>query len=404
MAIFKYRAKKGPADVVQGNIEAETSDEAVDKLSQMGYHPLSVSKGSLPDKEDKRAVVIRGKVKSGDVTVFTRQLASLLKSGVSILSALNIISDQSENQILTDILRRVHNAIKEGSTFSSVLGEYPKVFSSLYVAMVRTGESSGSLPESLYRIADHRAKQEEMFSRFRMALAYPVLMALVGLGTVIFMLTFVMPRLMGIFANMGQDLPVPTKILIYISGGLRDSWFWIVLILSLVFLILMRTLRTDAGRLSVSAFKLHLPVFGIFMLKAELARFCRTLELLLKNGVPILKAMNIAIPVLENDIIKNKLKEGSKDLEQGGSLGKSLKGASLFPVFMSNLIVVGEESGRLEEALSEVAASYERDTDEAIRIMSSLLEPVMILVMGLIVGFIVVAMLLPIFEINVMTR
>jgi len=229
-------------------------------------------------------------------------------------------------------------------------------------------------------------------------------MAIVGLATVVFMLTFVMPRLMRIFVNLGEKLPLPTRILISISQGLRQWWFWIILILAIIILLIRRQAKTKMGKLSLSIFKLHLPILGNFILKAELSRFSRTLELLIKNGIPILKAIDIAIPVLDNEVIKNQLRQSYKQLEQGGSFGRSLKNSKVFPLFMSNLITVGEESGKLDEALAEVASSYERDTDEAMRIMTSLLEPLMILGMGLIVGFIVVAMLLPIFEINVMAR
>jgi type II secretory pathway component PulF len=233
-----------------------------------------------------------------------------------------------------------------------------------------------------------------------MALAYPILMGIVGVATIVFMLTFVMPRLMQIFINMGQELPLPTRILISISQGLRQWWFWIVLALTIAITVISRQLKTRAGKLSLSLFKLRLPIFGNLTLKAELSRFSRTLELLVKSGIPILKAIDISIPVLDNEIIKNQLRQSYKELEQGASFGRSLKNSKLFPLFMTNLIIVGEESGKLDEALAEVANSYEKDTDEAIRTMASLMEPLMILAMGLVVGFIVIAMLLPIFEIN----
>jgi general secretion pathway protein F len=270
--------------------------------------------------------------------------------------------------------------------------------------MIRAGEDSGALPEVLLKIAGYRRKQEEMISRFRTAMAYPVLMACVGLGTVVFMLTFVLPRLMNLYNDMGQSLPLPTKILIRISGGLQSRWLGILFILAFIVLILQRYLQTKSGRVSLSILKLHIPVAGSLMLKAELARFSRTLELLLRSGIPILRAIHITLPVLGNEVIREQLAKSYKELEQGGSLGRSLKNSRAFPPFMTNLITVGEESGRLDDALTELADSYEQDTEEAIRIMSSLFEPLMILVMGLVVGFIVVAMLLPIFEINVMVR
>jgi general secretion pathway protein F len=403
--IYTYRAKKGPNQILEGSIEARSEKEAIEKLDQMGYLPLSIEEKTADTRRRPSfSQLFFGRVKSADITIFSRQLASLLKAGVPILKALNIISEQSESLKLKGLLEKIHNGIKDGASFSSVLAGHQHIFSSLYVAMIRAGEDSGGLSEVLFRLADYRRKQEELVSRFRMAMAYPILMAIVGLGTIIFMLTFVMPRIMRIFVDMGQQLPVPTQVLIAISKGLSTSWYWILVVLVIVVVLFRRQSETALGRLSLSIVKLHLPLFGDLILKSELSRFARTLELLVKNGIPILKAINIAIPVLGNEAIKNELKKGYKELEQGNSFGRSLKNVKLFPVFMSNLIIVGEESGRLDEALAEIASAYEHDTQEKIQVMSSLLEPAMILVLGLIVGFIVMAMLLPIFEINVMVR
>jgi general secretion pathway protein F len=402
--IYKYRAKNGPQDIVEGNIEANSQREAVEKISALGYLPVQVEESAQArgGVAKSSAAKNRFRIRSSEITVFSRQLASLLKSGVPILASINIIAEQSEDKELKAMLGDIHNNIKEGSRFSSSLAENPNVFSPLFIAMIRAGEDSGSLPESLLRVSAYRAKQEEMLSRFRMAMAYPILMALVGLGTVIFMLTFVMPRLMKIFLSMGQDLPLPTKILISLSGYLRQGWIWVVL--ALVILVIRQQSNKSAGRRFLSVITLHIPIFGSFILKTELSRFSRTLELLIKSGIPILKAIDIATPVIGNEVIKKQLQISYKELEQGASFGRSLKNSGLFPLFMSNLIIVGEESGRLNDALSEVADSYERETDEAIRVLSSLLEPLMILGMGLVVGFIVVAMLLPVFQINVMAK
>jgi general secretion pathway protein F len=401
--IYEYRAKEGPNEARKGTIEAGSEKEAIEKISQMGLIPIYVSEyiASTQPKavsQGKR----KGKVRSREITIFSRQLASLIKSGVPILDGLNIISEQSENQYFKEVLKDIYKSIKDGATLSSSLGEYPEVFSYLYIAMIRVGEDSGALPQVLLSIAEYRAKQEEMLSRIRMAMAYPVLMAIVGTATVVFMLTFVIPRLSRIFVNMGQDLPMPTRILISISGVLRQWWIWAILFL--VISIIRRQARKKSAKLSLSILKLRLPVFGKLVLKAELSRFTRTLGLLIKNGIPILRGLDIAIGVIDNEIIKNQLRQSIKELEQGGSLGRSLKQSKIFPAFLTSLISVGEESGKLEEALNEVSAAYERDTDESIRTMASLLEPLMILLMGLIVGFVVIAMMLPVFEINVMAR
>jgi type II secretory pathway component PulF len=407
MAIYKYRAKKDPQNMTEGKVEANSEKEAIEKINFLGLIPVQIEQESQGQQQSggvSFAPNQRVKLRGREITVFSRQLASLLKSGVPILKSLNIIAEQSDSPVLKSTLGNIYKEVEAGMPFSSVLSQYPRVFSSLYIAMIRAGENSGALPEVLLKITDYRAKEEDMLSRFRMAMAYPILMACVGLGTIIFMLTFVMPRLTSLYSDMGQALPVPTKILIFASKGLQSSWALILFVLFLVGIIVKRYSLTKAGRASFSLLALHIPIFGTLSLKAELARFSRTLELLLRSGISILRALNIAIPILGNEIIKEKLSNSYKELEQGGSLGRSLKNAKIIPLFMSNLITVGEESGKLDQALTELAASYERDTDEAIRMMSSLLEPVMILGMGLIVGFIVVAMMLPIFEINTMVR
>lgn len=405
MTVYKYRAKTGPEKVVDGVIDAQSEREAVEKLSQMGHIPISIERKTAAE-QDRETVASRSsvKIKSREITVFSRQLASLLKSGVPILSAINIIYEQSENPHLKEILGQIHTEVKEGAVFSQVLSRFPRSFSPLFVAMARTGEDSGNLPEALIRIADYRSKQDEMLSRFRMALAYPLLMAIVGLATVIFMFTFVIPRLMRVYTQLGQNLPLPTRILIATSDVIRQWWLWIVLALIAFTLVIRWHIKTDRGKRFVSRLKLRLPIFGNLVLKTELARFSRTLGLLIKSSLPILNAIDISIPVLESELIKNLLEKGRKELQEGGSFGRYLKKARLIPPFMSNLIIVGEESGNLDESLNEIAGIYERDTDEAIKIFSTLLEPIMILVMGLVVGFIVIAVLLPIFDINVMAR
>ncbi|KPK98741.1 MAG: hypothetical protein AMJ95_02520 [Omnitrophica WOR_2 bacterium SM23_72] len=402
MSLYRYKAKKGPQEVIEGQLEAVSEKEAVEKINALGLVPLrveeEVSSNVLVTSKGKSF----GKVKTRQITVFSRQLAQLIRSGVPILRAIHIIMEQSESRTLKAILGDIHDNLKEGSTFSSCLSAHPNCFPPIYIAMIRAGEDTGGLPEALLRITDYRMKQEEFISRLRMALAYPFLMAIVGVATIVFMLTFVIPRLTKIFFSMGQALPLPTQILISISSAMRQPWMWLAF--SAIVLIFIRQSKTEAGKVVLSRLKIHLPLLGNIILKANLSRFCRTLELLIKSGIPILKAIDIAVAVINNEIVKEKLKMSHKELEQGGSFGKSLKASSLLPSFMTNLVIVGEESGKLAEALCEVADTYERETDEAVRIMTNLLEPLMILIMGLIVAFIVIAMLLPIFEINLMAR
>ncbi|MBN3039087.1 MAG: type II secretion system F family protein [Candidatus Omnitrophica bacterium] len=406
MPHYKYRAKKGPDDISEGFIEAASEREAIEKINQMGLAPLGIEQAAIEKTQKKRPSrsFVSGRIKSHDITIFSRQLSSFMKSGIPILRSLSILSEQSSNTRLKSMFEDIRQDVKDGQPLSQALSRFPKIFNALYIAMVRTGEESGTLAEVFARMADYRQKQEDVISKVRMALLYPILMAFVALGTIVFMLIFVLPRLTRIFSTLGEDLPTATQILITISSGMRTWWYWIVLAIVLLFLVFWRQSKTKAGARTLSTLKLRLPILGNLSLKSELSTFSRTLELLIKNGIPVLKAIEITVPTINNEIIRQEVRRSCKDLEQGASFGKSLKSSKVFPAFMVNLLIIGEESGRLEEALSEIVASYEKETEEAVQVMTTLLEPLVILFMGVVVGFIVIAMLLPVFQINVMVR
>lgn len=426
MPVYDYKAKKGPTEIVSGRIEAATADEAVDRLSREGLVPVRVEEAKAgkeapkpaakPAKTEERGGIASAPapkagtirlfngVRSSDITLFGRQLATLLKSGVPILRAIWIISEQSEKPALRAMLDDAQDKIRNGKTLSSVLESYPKYFSPLYIAMVKTGEDSGALETALRRVSEYRQKQEEILSHVRTALAYPILMAVTGAGTIAFMLTFVIPKLSGIFSSLGGHLPLPTRILMSVSGLFREPVFWAAAGTALfAAVVALKAFPKQMAELW-SRLSLKLPFLKGFILKAELARFSRTLELLIQCGLPILRAIEIATPVLGNSVLRARFAQARKDLTGGGSLGKSLRECGVFPLFMTNLVSVAEESGRLDEAMGEIAHFYEHETEEAVKVMTSLLEPLMILVMGLIVGFIVIAMMLPMFEMNMMVR
>lgn len=423
MPQFSYRAKQGPDKVVDGTVEAATLDEAIEKLDGMGLLPVRMDElkaGETAAKEPKRETAkaaaadgtpaapaaskplrLRlGGAKSSDITIFGRQLATLIKSGVPILRALYIISDQTESAQLKKMLEHAQEEIRNGSTLSAVLAQYPRYFPPIYIAMVRAGEDSGTLETALMRVSEYRQRQEEILSKVRTAMAYPILMALTGVGTVAFMLTFVIPRMTALFTSMGGNLPLPTRILMVVSAVFQKKIFWAAAAAIIAASVLVLRARAAQAKRLWSAVSLRLPVVKGFVMKSELARFSRTLELLIKSGVSILRAIEITAPVLENTVLREQFSRSYEDVSGGGSLGKSIRESKIFPLFVTNLISVGEESGKLEESLGEIANFYEKETDEAIKIMTSLLEPIMILVMGLVVGFIVIAMMLPMFELS----
>lgn len=403
MPLFQYKAKKG-TETVTGRIEARNQTEAVEMINKQGLVPVTVEEWRRNFAGGPSVRLVSRRVTGGDLFVFSRQLANLIKAGIPLLRAIDIVREQTQHDNFRDIVTSIHQKIKDGESFSESLSQYPKVFSSLYVAMIHAGEEGGNLKEMLLRLSDYQKRQQELLSKVRNALAYPILMGIVGIATVFFILTFVMPRITDLFTNTGEQLPIPTQIVMSISSFLQAGW-WGVLIAVLIFIIILnRWSKTGQGRTVFGNLILRMPLFGQLVLKTELTRFARTLELLLNSGIPLQRSLNVAVPILGNERIKKDLSVCQRDLEVGSTLGNSLRQSSLIPAMMANLISIGEESGSLEESLCDIADGYEQETNELIKTMTSLLEPVMILLVGLVVGFIVISMLLPIFQMDILAR
>jgi general secretion pathway protein F len=415
MPIFIYKAKKGPQEIIEGAVEAESKEAAVSKIEQMGYVPirLSLKEESLKAAVGKIADVKDAcpgqagwfdRVSAHDLNVFTEQLATLVKSKVPLFEAINILVSQTESIKFKQIVTSISSDLKDGRTLSEALSKYPQVFPLLYVNMVRSGESGGVLDETLTRLAKFREEQEEIKANISSALAYPIFIIIVGLLTVIILLTFGIPRLVSMFSEAKQSLPLPTRILISISNAIRNFWYWGVMLIALLISMSRQKQVSKKKKIILDKMKLRLPLLGNFSKKAMLAEFTRTFALLLANGVPVLEAIQISIPTINNEVFKLELESVHGDLIVGTPLSQSMKKSSWFPPFLTNMIAVGERGGNLQEVLLEVAVFYEREVRKINKIMTSLLEPAIILVMGLIVGFIVMAMLMPIFEINMGIR
>lgn len=403
MPLYSYKAKKGPKDLVEGTIEAESPQEIVTKLSQQGLFPVHIELvGEIKDKKTITVSSWFSKISVRDLNVFTYQLSSLIKSGLPLLSALYIITEQTDNKYLKNIIADIAQNVKRGDMLSTAMGRYPKVFPLLYTAMIKSGEDSGALDIILRRLAEHREKVEEIKSRIRSALAYPIFVIFVGLASIVFLMIQVIPQISGVFKTINVPLPLPTRILMATSNTI--SGYWYLFVGGIIVLLLMTRGITFIEKKALDRLKLSLPFIGKFIRKNESANLASSLSLLISNGIPILGALEIVIPTLSNEVIKDALKKITNDIKLGGSMSKGLQNSPYFFPFMNNMIRVGEEGGRLDEVLTEVASFYEREISENIKVALSLLEPALILIMGLVVGFIVLSMLLPIFEINVMAQ
>lgn len=400
MSRYKYKAKRGPKGVEEGVIEAESNQAAILKLGEMGLYPLSIEEET---GRIKRRITAK-RVSSRDLALFTREFANLLESGLTPLRALTLLTTQTENKALQGIIPFIHEDIKEGKSLAEAFSNYPRIFNNLYVSMVNSGEVSGALEEVLKRLADFSEAEDEIRAKVKAALSYPVLMAGVGIITIFVLLTFVIPKIVSLFSEMGQALPLPTLILIAISNFFVSCWWGILAFFLISFFIFRRWGTTAEGKLVKDTFKLKIPLFGRLLLKTEIARFSRTMATLLRNGVSILKSLEVVRNTINNEVISREINNARTAVAAGKSISQTFAKEKVFPVFVSNLLTVGEEGGALENAFYRISEVYEREVDRHIKVVTSMLEPIIILIMGSIVGFIVISLLLPIFEINLLVR
>jgi len=413
MPTFIYQAKRTPTETVSGEMDAASPESAVHRLIDAGLSPVSVELKPPPTPhpsagatalQARRAAAAEGvsrRLRSRDIDRFTRQLASLIKSNVPILRALSLIADQPGSPEMKEVVADLARQVSQGRQLSEALARYPRGFDPLYISLVIAGERGGALDEALLRLAEHREKELETRRRVQAALAYPAFVTVVGLGTVFAVLTLFLPRVIGLFENMKQELPLPTRALIGMTRFLRGNWYLIVLVLAVLVWVLSRHRPGSRLKALLDMAKLHIPLVRNLVAHAEIARFCRTLGLLIRNGISVHEGLTLATGTVDNAALQARIEQvGAEIVNKGATLSASLLRAGVFPVFAVNMIMVGEESGQLEGALLEVARVYDTEVEQALRVMLSLLEPVLILVIGGMVAFIVFAMLLPIFNIG----
>ena len=405
MPRFFYLAKKSPTETLKGVIVAETRAAAFQKLSAMGCFPVSVEEETGGGTANwKTALSFGGSVGLKDLTDFTRQLADLLEGGLTIARALEILQGQTVHKKLKATIGDVRECCVGGNPFSSALARHPAVFSDLYVNIVRSGETVGALETVLRKLSTYNEKQLEIRTKVGSALAYPAMMALVGVGTIAVLMTFVIPKMVSMFEELGQALPLPTQLLLWTSRLFSHYWWLLALLIVALGSAFKNYHRTEAGREVCDRLLLELPIVGTLMRKADMARFSRTLATLLQNGVPMLEALRITADTLSNTALSKELARSYDSVKEGASLSQGLSGCPWVPVAAISIIEVGEESGSVEKSLLKLSENYEREVDEVIKVAMSVLEPALILGFGLIVGFIVIAMILPIFEIDFLVR
>jgi general secretion pathway protein F len=407
MPQFAYKAKKDDGSVVTGTLQAESERSALDSLGRMGVFPLQIESREEDKATARNASAPRQvsrNIKSADISLFTRQLSDLMRAGIPLNRALNTLATQTTNLTLAEMIRNIEKQVSDGATLHEALAKFPKVFSGLYLSMVRAGEMGGFLEDVLHRLALFIEKDQELRSRISSAMAYPILLIVIGTGAIAFLMVFFIPRFSEIFKKMGDNLPWPTQIVMGISYFMRD--YWMFAFMGLVALVFgwKRMMALGAGRRIVDRFRIKIPLFGDIVKKNAVSRFARTLGTLLKSGVAILSALDISKAAMANAVLMEDIDEASAGVKQGKGLAEILRQSRYFPVMVTDMIAVGEESGNLDEVLVNIADSYDIQVERAVRVFVALFEPALLLVMATLVGFIVIAMLLPVFTLSTMIK
>ncbi len=406
MPVFEYTALDLKGKTVSGIVDAESSSAARQKLRTSKIYPVSIKeadKASAAKRETPRfskEIHWFARVKASDVAMLTRQLATLVGAGFPLVSAVDTLIPQTRSPAFKKSLAHIKDSVVEGNTFAGSLALYPGIFSPLYINMVSAGESSGTLEIVLDRLADLTEKQQALKSRITAALAYPVLMSCIGVMVLFFLLTFIVPSISSIFEGMDKTLPVSTQFLINLSHIFKSYWWAILILIGGVVMLIGNIKKTKKGRYFLDKRILALPVVGRLAKKLAVSRFTRTLGSLLENGVSMLAALEIVRNIVGNAILSEAIADAAKEVGKGQGLGVSLSEKDIFPSLSIQMIQVGEQSGQLETMLNKIADVYEREVESTVMSLTSLLEPVMILVMGATVGFIVLSICLPIFEMN----
>jgi type IV pilus assembly protein PilC len=397
---FAYKVRDQGGRIVEGSLEADDKALVIGKLRQMGYTPVAIEERSGKSlTSDVKIPGMTPRVKLKSIAVFSRQFATMINSGLSLIRSLAILTEQTEDPQLAKVAGEVRLDVERGSSLSVALSRHPKVFNHLYIAMVKSGEAGGVLDSVLMRLADTIEKQVELRRKIKSAMTYPVVVLTICSVIATAMLLLIVPQFKSIYADLGGTLPLPTRILISVSDLLK-TFFPIFIILGVGgFFGFRKWTRSEQGRPKWDAFKLRVPVAGALTRKAALARFSRTLSALTRSGVGILEALDIVAETAGNEVIATAVRDTQGAVKRGDTLSRPLEQHEVFPPMVVQMISVGEETGALDEMLDKIADFYDQEVSATVDALTSLIEPMLICLMGVIVGGMIISLYLPMFNI-----
>ena len=393
MAVYQYIARSAGGKMVNGVIEAVDSGTAASMLRNKGLTPTQLQLGAGTKGKKRRSR--GGRIKLDDMVIFSRQLAVMIRAGLPLLEILDILSEQMEKRSFQNVIKQVEKDVEAGASFTEALQRHPSVFSTFFISMVRAGEAAGMLENILEQVATYMEKAASLQRKIKSAVAYPAFVSFAAMGILVLLMTMVVPQFKEIFADLGSDLPLLTAIVIGISEFMIQYWYIILAVLIAVVVGLRMWSKTTIGRYSIDKFKLKIPLFGPLFLKAAVAKFSRTFAVLIRAGVNILTALDIVAQTSGNVIIEDAIIKTKASIQGGESIAAPLEQADVFPPMVTRMIAVGERTGNMETMLQKIADFYEDQVDATVNALSSLIEPILIIFLGVIVGAIVISMFLP---------
>ncbi|HAS07069.1 MAG TPA: type II secretion system F family protein [Eubacterium sp.] len=397
METFSYKAVNSVGKDVKGSVEAESKEEAARKIKEQGLVPVSIGKQGALDKDINIPIFKGKKIPARDMSVFCRQFASILKAGVSVINALEMLAEQTENKKLKQAIVETQANVEKGENLSDSMRQN-EAFPSILIDMVRAGEASGSLENSLTRMAVQFEKDAKLNGIVKKAMMYPIVLICVMIGVVIVMLTFVIPSFMTMFEDLDSELPVTTKAILAMSNSLKNYWYiYIIVVVGIVVGIQMYK-RTDDGRHNLDKLKLKIPVFGLLQTKSACASFARTMSTLLQAGMPMIDALEISASTMKNVLFYDGLQKVKNGVSLGLPLSNQLKSTGLFPAMVVHMVGIGEETGNVEEMLTNSATYYEEEVEVQTQTLTSLMEPIIIVLMAFVVVLLIMAIYQPMIQ------
>lgn len=398
MPIYQYMARAADGRVISGTAEAGDQSAVVRMLRQKGLIPTQIRVGA-PSRTAKKAKRLKGgKVKVDDLVVLAQQMAVMIRAGLPLIEVLDILAEQSERRLLAEVLRKVERDVEGGLSLTEAIQKYPNIFSIFFISMVRAGEASGMLDTILDQVATYLERIASLQRKIKSAVMYPTVVSIVAAGITVFLLIKVVPVFETIFADLGGLLPLPTRITLGLSQFLQHQWYFILLGIIALWIFLWQFGKTKTGRYKIDLLKLQLPVFGPLFLKSSIAKFTRTLSTLIRSGVNILYALEIVGKTVGNSVIEEAIIRTRVSIQSGESITRPLVEAGVFPPMVTRMIDVGERTGALESMLTKIADFYEDQVNTMVNGLTSLIEPLLIVFLGVVVGFIVISMFMPMFK------